>query len=163
MPIMFEQLIKDLIFKVLIIFFMDIFVAKLNSDTNADHLTELFSQFGTVSSSKIIMDRETGMSKCFGFVEMEDENEGDSAIQQLNESNFMGNYIVVKKSEPRAQEKRSFDRKFSGGGGGGGGFGRRPDPNKRFDNRNRDGGGGGDRRSFNRDRGDSRGGYNRYD
>lgn len=143
---------------------MDIFVAKLNSETNADHLTELFSQYGTVSSAKIIMDRETGMSKCFGFVEMEDDNEGASAIENLNETNFMGNEIVVKKSEPRPQEKRSFDRKFSGGGGGGG-FNRRPDNNRRFDNRNRDGGGGGDRRSFNRDRSDrgDRGGYNRYE
>lgn len=132
---------------------MDIFVAKLNADTNADQLTELFGQYGTISSAKVIMDRETGMSKCFGFVEMEDEAEGASAIEHLNDSNFMGNYIVVKRSEPRPQEKRSFDRKFSGGGGGGGS--RRPDANKRFDNRNRDGG---DRRSFNKDRG-----FNKYD
>ncbi|HKM93078.1 MAG TPA: hypothetical protein VJY41_05445 [Prolixibacteraceae bacterium] len=146
---------------------MDIFVAKLNSDTSADHLTELFGQFGTVSSSKLIMDRETGMSKCFGFVEMLDENEGESAIQQLNESEFMGNTIVVKKSEPRPQERRSFDRKFSGGGGGGGS--RRPDSNRRFDSRGGGGGGGfdnrnrdgGDRRSFNKDRGER--GNNRYE
>ena len=80
---------------------MDIFVAKLNSESNTDHLTELFSQYGKVSSAKIIMDRETGMSKCYGFVEMEDEAEGSSAIEHLNDSKFMGNYIIVKKSEPR--------------------------------------------------------------
>lgn len=129
---------------------MDIFVAKLNSETNVDNLKELFGQFGKVSSAKIIMDRETGMSKCYGFVEMADEVEGSSAIEHLNDSNFMGNYIIVKKSEPRPQEKRSFDRKFSGGGGG-----HRPDSNRRFDNRNREGG---DRRSFNRDRE-----FNKYD
>jgi len=140
---------------------MDIFVAKLNSDTTADQITELFGQFGKVSSTKLIMDRETGMSKCYGFVEMEDEAEGTAAIQQLNDTNFMGNYIVVKQSEPRAQEKRSFDRRPQGGGGGGS---RRPDGNRRFDrnsNHTRGGNdsrGGGERRDFNRDRG-----YNRYE
>jgi RNA recognition motif-containing protein len=150
----------------LIIFFMDIFVAKLNSETTPEHLEELFSQFGTVTSSKVIMDRDTGASKCYGFVEMENAEEGSSAIEQLNESEFMGNNIVVKQSEPRNQERRSFDRRPSGGGGGGG-YGRRPDSNRgRYDqNRGRDGGGGGgDRRSFNRDRDRDRDrGYNRYD
>jgi len=146
---------------------MDIFVAKLNSDSTADQIKELFSQFGKVGSVKLIMDRETGMSKCYGFVDMEDESEGNAAIEQLNDTNFMGNYIIVKKSEPRSNEKRSFDRKPSFGGGGGGG--RRPDGGGnrgRFDNR---GGGGG---GYNRDnRGGSSGGgrdhkrgdYNRYE
>jgi RNA recognition motif-containing protein len=150
---------------------MDIFVAKLNSETTADQIKELFSQYGKVSSTKLIMDRETGMSKCYGFVEMEDESEGNAAIEHLNDTHFMGNYIVVKKSEPREAEKRSFDRKPSGGGGGGfrkfdrpsggsGGGGGFRDRNDR----------GGDRRDFNRDsRGRSggfnrdRGGYNRYE
>jgi RNA recognition motif-containing protein len=143
---------------------MDIFVAKLNSITTVEQVTELFSQFGTVSSAKLIMDRDTGKSKCYGFVEMANEDEGANAIQQLNESNFMGNYIVVKQSEPKAQEKRSFDRRPSFGGGGGGRRpegGNRPDGNRRFDrnfNSNSRGGGGGDRRDNNRDRG-----YNRYE
>ncbi|MFA9391426.1 MAG: RNA recognition motif domain-containing protein [Prolixibacteraceae bacterium] len=144
---------------------MDIFVAKLNSDTTADQITELFSQFGNVTSCKLIMDRETGMSKCYAFVEMDDAAEGDSAIEHLNESNFMGNYIVVKKSEPRPQEKRSFDRRPGGGGGGGA---RRPDGNHRNEgnrpfNRNsgsRDSGGSGDRRNSNRDRDRN---FNKYD
>ena len=147
---------------------MDIFVAKLNSDSTADQIKELFSQYGKVGSVKLIMDRETGMSKCYGFVDMEDESEGNAAIEHLNDTNFMGNYIIVKKSEPRSNEKRSFDRKPSFGGGGGGG--RRPDngggSRGRFDSR-----GGGS--SFNRDsRGGSssgggrdhkRGDYNRYE
>lgn len=143
---------------------MDIFVAKLNSDTTADQITELFGQFGNVTSCKLIMDRETGMSKCYGFVEMPNDAEGDSAIEHLNETNFMGNYIVVKKSEPRPQEKRSFDRRPGGGGGGG----RRPDGNRRPEGNNRpfnrnsgrDSGGGGDRRNFNRDRDRN---FNKYD
>jgi RNA recognition motif-containing protein len=147
---------------------MDIFVAKLNSDTTADQVKELFSQYGKVSTSKLIIDRETGMSKCYGFVEMEDESEGAAAIEHLNDTSFMGNYIVVKQSEPRSNEKRSFERRPSFGGGGGGG-GRRPEGN-----RSRFGGGGGGG-GFNRDR-DNRGGggsgggrdsrrgdYNRYE
>jgi RNA recognition motif-containing protein len=145
---------------------MDIFVAKLNSITTVEQVTELFSQFGTVSSAKLIMDRDTGKSKCYGFVEMANEAEGANAIQQLNESNFMGNFIVVKQSEPKAQEKRSFDRKPSFGGGGGGGSrrpdGNRPDGNRRFDrNFNSNSprsAGGGERRDNNRERG-----YNRYE
>jgi RNA recognition motif-containing protein len=128
---------------------MDIFVAKLNSETNADHLTELFGQFGTVISTKVIMDRDTGSSKGYGFVEMENSEEANTAIAQLNESEFMGNTIVVKLSEP-SQNKRSFNRRQ-------GGYGQRSDSNRRYDQRGRDGG---DRRSFNqnRDRG-----YNRYE
>ena len=137
---------------------MDIFVAKLSSETTADQITELFSQFGTVDSCKIIMDRETGNSKCYGFVYMEDEAEGDAAIEQLNNTNFMGNYIVVKKSEPRSQEKKSFDRRPGGNRNriGGGGGTRRPEGNRNFNRSDREGGG--DRRNFNRDRN-----YNKYD
>jgi len=151
---------------------MDIFVAKLNSDSTSDQIKELFSQYGKVGSVKLIMDRETGMSKCYGFVDMEDESEGNAAIEQLNDTNFMGNYIIVKKSEPRSNEKRSFDRKPSFGGGGGGG--RRPDGGGgggrgRFDSRgggggggyNRDSRGGGSSSGGSRDRG--RGDYNRYE
>jgi RNA recognition motif-containing protein len=142
---------------------MDIFVAKLNADTTADQIKELFGQFGNVTSCKLIMDRETGMSKCYGFVEMDNDAEGDSAIEQLNESSFMGNYIVVKKSEPRTQEKRSFEKRP---GGGGGGFGRRPDQNRRpegnrrFDRSPGFNSGGGDRRNSNRDRDRN---FNKYD
>ncbi|MGF7137963.1 RNA recognition motif domain-containing protein [Roseimarinus sediminis] len=129
---------------------MDIFVAKLNAETTADDLTELFSQFGTVASTKLIMDRETGMSKCYAFIEMINEMEGAAAIEQLNDTKFMGNYLVVKKSEPKPKEKRTSDRRFGAGNGGG-----RRQEQRRFDNRNRDGG---EHRSFNRDRGN-----NRYD
>jgi RNA recognition motif-containing protein len=143
---------------------MDIFVAKLNSDSTADQIKELFSQYGKVGSVKLIMDRETGMSKCYGFVDMEDESEGNAAIEHLNDTNFMGNYIIVKKSEPRSNEKRSFDRKPSFGGGGGGG--RRPEGNRgRFDrggsNFNRDSRGGSSSSGGGRDH--KRGDYNRYE
>lgn len=89
---------------------MDIFVAKLSSETTPGNLTELFSQFGTVATTKVIMDKETGRSKCYGFVEMENEQEAVAAIENLNNSNFMGHDIVVKKSEPRPQNRGFTNR-----------------------------------------------------
>jgi RNA recognition motif-containing protein len=89
---------------------MNIFVAKLSSDTTPGNLTELFSQFGTVATTKVIMDKETGRSKCYGFVEMENEQEAVDAIENLNNSNFMGHDIVVKKSEPRPQNRGYSNR-----------------------------------------------------
>lgn len=127
---------------------MDIFVARLSSETTPEDLKELFSQFGSVSTTKIIMDRETGRSKCYGFVEMEDEDDALAAIQSLNEKDFMGNVINVKISAPKSQERRPGNRQ-----GGGGNYGnRRFDNNRNFNRRdNREGGG------YNRDGGN----YNR--
>ena len=82
---------------------MNIFVAKLNYRTSSEALERLFSQYGEVVSAKVIMDRETGNSKCFGFVEMEDETEGFNAINALNETEFQGRKIVVKKARPREE------------------------------------------------------------
>ncbi len=92
---------------------MNIFVAKLSSSTNNDSLLDLFSGFGQVDSAKVIMDRETGRSKCYGFVEMPTDEEALQAIDQLNESDFEGSQIVVKQAKPRES---------SGGNRGGGGF-----------------------------------------
>ena len=88
---------------ILIIFIVNIFVAKLSSTTTSEDLQALFSEHGSVSSAKVIMDRETGNSKCFGFVEMEDETEGFNAINALNETEFQGRKIVVKKARPREE------------------------------------------------------------
>jgi len=88
---------------------MNIFVAKLNYSTDDGTVREAFERFGTVESVKIIFDRDTGRSKGFGFVEMPDTAEGQSAIDALNESDLDGRTIVVKEARPR-----------EGGGGGGG-------------------------------------------
>jgi RNA recognition motif-containing protein len=88
---------------------MNIFVAKLNGKTTSDSLRSLFEQYGEVSSSKVIMDRETGFSKRFGFVEMTNEQEAIEAIEELNESDFEGSIIVVKKARPRNTE---FERRY---------------------------------------------------
>lgn len=129
---------------------MNIFVAKLSFNTQSDALQAAFERFGEVSSAKVIIDRETGRSKGFGFVEMPNDEEGNEAINALDNSEMDGNVIVVKKARPREEMQNSKPR--FGGGGGGGGFNRGP----------RGGGGGGGGGFKPRyDRGGSGGGYNR--
>jgi len=74
---------------------MNIFVAKLNFKTSSDDLREAFEAFGAVDSAKVIMDRDTGRSKGYGFVEMSDDEEGNAAINALNESDLDGSTIVA--------------------------------------------------------------------
>ena len=78
---------------------MKIFVAKLGFYTKAEDLIALFSKFGKVDSAKVIMDRETKRSKCYGFVEMPNDNEAYVAVVELNECIFQGSVIDVKKSK----------------------------------------------------------------
>jgi hypothetical protein len=86
----------------------------LNFDTRESDLEQAFREFGEVDSVKIIMDKFTGKSKGFGFVEMPNDDEARNAIGDLNDSEFDGRTIVVKEAE---------DRGSRGGGGGGGGRG----------------------------------------
>ena len=97
---------------ILIIFIVNIFVAKLSSTTTSEDLRALFSEHGSVSSAKVIMDKETGNSKCFGFVEMEDETEGFNAINALNETEFQGRKIVVKKARPKEEGGDSRGQRY---------------------------------------------------
>ena len=92
---------------------MNIFVTKLNRSTRDEHLQELFEEYGEVSSAKVIMDKETGRSKCFGFVEMPDDEAAKQAINDLNETDFMDFTIVVKEAHPREERPRRDNR---GGG-----------------------------------------------
>lgn len=107
---------------------MNIFIAKLNFSTSSEALQELFEQFGGVSSAKVIMDRETGRSKGFGFVEMPNDDEGVEAISGLDGSDFDGNTIAVKKAEPRESRGGGFsgsgNRSSHSGFGSGGNPGR---------------------------------------
>ena len=140
---------------------MNLFVAKLSSSTTGDDLQEIFSQYGEVTSAKVIIDRETGNSKGFGFVEMPNAEEANAAIAALNESEVDGKEIVVKEANDRPERpRRDFQRRDgfqSRGGGGGGGYQRRDD---RRDDRRGGSGGGGGRRNDNRGRsGGGGGGY----
>ena len=102
---------------------MNIFVAGLSYQINDADLKELFEEYGTVSSAKIITDRDTGRSKGFGFVEMDDEAEGQRAIEELNDAEYDGRTLAVSVARPRTERPQG-----GGGGGynrGGGGGGRR--------------------------------------
>jgi RNA recognition motif-containing protein len=84
-----------------------------------DDLSNLFSQYGTVSSAKILKEKNTGRSKGFGFVEMEDDDAAKTAIATLNESEVQGRKLIVNESQPRPEG--SGYKKSNGGGGYGGG------------------------------------------
>lgn len=94
---------------------MNIFVGKLNYATGEDALRELFEGFGEVSSAKIIMDKFTGRSRGFGFVEMPNDDEAQNAIDALDGKEFDGREIAVNKAKPKTDNR---------GGGGGGGYNR---------------------------------------
>ena len=80
---------------------MNIFVAKLDYNTNEDSLEKLFAEYGTVDSVKIIYDKFSKRSKGFGFVEMASDEEGQNAIDNLDGTELDGREIVVKKARPR--------------------------------------------------------------
>ncbi len=80
---------------------MNIFVAKLNFKTTSEQLQKHFEEFGEVSSAKVIFDKVTQRSKGYGFVEMPDDSAGEAAIKALNESEFDGRTIAVKKANPK--------------------------------------------------------------
>jgi RNA recognition motif-containing protein len=96
----------------------NIYVGNLDYDVSDDDLHQLFSQYGQVSSASVIMDRMTGQSRGFGFVEMADDGEAAQAIEELNGKEYSGRNLTV--NEARAREERGG----RGGGGGGGGRGR---------------------------------------
>jgi len=104
---------------------MNIFVSGLNYSLTSDELTELFTQYGAVSSAKVVTDRDTGRSRGFGFVEMSDDDEGRNAVSALDQSEVKGRRINVKEAEERAPRASGGSDRPRGGnsGGGGGGFG----------------------------------------
>ena len=91
---------------------MKLFVAGLPYDLYDDELMEIFEKFGPVVSAKVTLDRETGKSRGFGFVEMQNEQDGKDAIEQLEEIYLGKKLLVVKPADERG-----------GSGGHGGGFG----------------------------------------
>lgn len=89
---------------------MNIYVGNLSYSLGESDLEEAFAEFGTVSSVKIILDRDTGRSKGFAFVEMDNDDEGQNAIDALNDQEMDGRRLKVNQARPR-QDNR-------GGGGG---------------------------------------------
>jgi RNA recognition motif-containing protein len=84
----------------------NIYVGNMNYNTSEDELRDLFEQYGTVESVKIISDRDTGRSKGFGFVEMENAEEADSAISALNSQEVGGRQLRVNEANDRPKRNR---------------------------------------------------------
>jgi RNA recognition motif-containing protein len=116
----------------------NIYVGNLVWDATADDLLALFQSFGAVARAQVITDRETGRSRGFGFVEMDNDQEAQTAIDNLNGTPFRGRPLTVNEARPREE------RGGGGGGGGRGGYG---------------GGGGGGRGGYGGGGGGGRGGY----
>src|SRR6201988_72667 len=98
-----------------------LYVGNLAYSVRDESLQEAFGQFGTVTSAKVMMDRETGRSKGFGFVEMGTDAEAQSAINGMNGQALDGRALVVNEARPREERPGGFGG--GGGGSGGGGFG----------------------------------------
>ena len=102
---------------------MNIYVGNLSWTMTDDDLSNLFTQYGSVTSAKILKDKMNGRSKGFGFVEMEDDEAAKTAIANLNESEVQGRKLIVNESQPRQEGGGGGGYKKSGGGGYGGGGG----------------------------------------
>jgi RNA recognition motif-containing protein len=102
-----------------------LYVGNLAYSVRDDSLLQAFSQFGTVTSAKVMMDRETGRSKGFGFVEMGSDPEAQAAINGMNGQALDGRAVVVNEARPREERPGGFGGGGGGGGrsGGGGGYG----------------------------------------
>jgi cold-inducible RNA-binding protein len=98
-----------------------LYVGNLPYQVRDSDLEQAFSQFGQVTSAKVMMERETGRSKGFGFVEMGSDAEAQAAITGMNGQPMGGRSIVVNEARPMENRPRGF----GGGGGGGGGTGGR--------------------------------------
>jgi len=98
-----------------------IYVGNLGFDITNEDLEQLFSQFGTVKSAEVIIERGTGRSKGFGFVEMSTDEEGQAAINTLDGKEYGGRRLTVNAARPREERGAGGGRGGYGGGGYGGG------------------------------------------
>ncbi len=101
-----------------------LYVGNLCHSIDDEELKKLFEQHGTVQSARVIMDRESGRSKGFGFVEMSSDAEANQAIEALNGKEASGRTLTVNEARPKEERPpRRGGGGFGGGGGGGGGRG----------------------------------------
>jgi cold-inducible RNA-binding protein len=105
---------------------MKLYVGNLSYQTTNEELESFFSQAGEVASAMVILDRQTGRSRGFGFVEMANNEDGTSAIEQFHGADFKGRALTVNEAQPR-EDRGGFGgpRRNSGPRGGGGGYGDR--------------------------------------
>ena len=133
---------------------MNIYVSNLSFNTSDVELNELFAQFGTVNSAKVIMDRESGRSRGFGFVEMASDEEGKDAMLGLNNKEVEGRAMSVSIAKEREERTGGGggsrgggygNNRSSGGSGGGYGNNRSSGGGGGYSNNRNSGGGGGNR------------------
>ena len=101
-----------------------LYVGNLSYNTTSSSLEQLFSAYGTVQSAQVITDRDTGRSKGFGFVEMANDQDAQSAIDALNGTEVEGRALTVNEARPREERGGGGGGRGRGGYGGGGGGGR---------------------------------------
>jgi cold-inducible RNA-binding protein len=106
---------------------MKIYIGNLSFQTSEADLRSLFEAYGEVASASLVLDRDTGRSRGFGFVEMNDDTQARAAMQALNGTNVGGRDLVVNEARPREERGASGGGRgkggFAGGGRGRGGFG----------------------------------------
>ncbi len=85
---------------------MNIYVGNLPYSTDSEGLRKMFSQFGEVTNSSVIIDRATGRSRGFGFVEMANDDEGREAIEATHGAEYQGRALVVNEARPREERPR---------------------------------------------------------
>ncbi len=100
-----------------------LYIGNLGYDVSSSDLEALLSPHGTVQSAEVIMDRSTGQSKGFGFVEMDSDAEAQAAISALDGKDHGGRALKVNEAKPRAPRTGGGGGYGGGGGGGGGGYG----------------------------------------
>jgi RNA recognition motif-containing protein len=100
-----------------------LYVGNLSYSVTDSQLEQMFAQYGSVSSAQVIMDRETGRSKGFGFVEMSNDQEAEAAINALNGQDYSGRPLTVNVARPKTEGGGGRGGYGGGRGGGGGGYG----------------------------------------
>ncbi len=100
-----------------------LYCGNLSYEMSNSDLELLFTPFGDVASASVVIDRSTGQSKGFGFVEMQRDNDALTAIKQLNDTQHNGRPLIVNEARPREERSGGGGGGGYGGGGGGGGYG----------------------------------------
>jgi RNA recognition motif-containing protein len=93
---------------------MNIYIGNLGNNVTNDSLNAIFSTYGTVLSSKVVRNHETGMSKGFGFVEMTDHHEGEQAIDNINGSVLDGRTVVARQANSSRQSRGNLVQRLRG-------------------------------------------------